>query len=284
MKYGPVVAVVILIAEVIALSAVAFASKDIPSGGIMVKASEAYVTAADQSVWNSVTLDQVDIPMDGWVIVRAADGGDGNPAAVIGYSAVSAGTNRNVVVPVDRTDGLPGTVLVSLATDEGTAGTFEFDAGSGGGMMGGAASAFFDKQLIADGNAVQTRVRITPYSVGNLAGQAKLGLASLTPSGDAVVITQVVAPGPSWLAVSLVGISESGAGDVLGTLAIPPGGPFDYTVKLDAPAASRELRVSLHADLGVRGTFEFDPGDVMNSPDQLYFTEASYLAVNVSKP
>ncbi len=288
MSKTPIIVAAVILAEVLALTAIAFAAKDVPAGGIAVRAGEASVSAKDQSVWDSVTLDRVSIPVDGWVVVRAVDGDSGAPAAVLGYAAVAEGTNVSVVVPVDRTDGLPAAVVVLLAADKGEAGVFEFDAGSGGGMGGGmsagGASNGSDKPLLADGSPVQASVRITPYGIGNLGDAATLGTAVLSSAGNSVTISGVSAPGPSWLVVTVSGVSESGAGETLGVRAIPTSESREYTIDLTSPAGAQQLRVSLHADLGARGVLEFDPGDVMNSPDQMYYTEASYLAVTVSKP
>jgi len=287
MRKTPIIVAAVIVVEVLAVSAIAFAARDVPAGGIAVRAGEASVSVKDQNVWDSVTLDRVNIPVDGWAVVRAVDE-TGTPAAVLGYAYVAAGENVSVVVPLDRTDGLPPSVVVSLAADKGEAQVFEFDAGSaggmGGGMNAGGASNGSDKPLLADGSPVQTTVRITPYSIGNLGSAATLGTAVLSPAGDKVTISGVSAPGPSWLVVAVAGVSESGAGETLGVRAIPTSENREYIVDLTAPAGTRKLRVSLHTDLGVRGVLEFDPGDVMSSPDQMYYTEASYLAVTVSRP
>ena len=288
MSKTPIIVAAVIVAEVLALAAIAFAAKDVPAGCIAVRAGEASVSVKDQNVWDSVTLDRVNIPVDGWAVVRAVDETSGAQGVVLGYAYVAAGENVSVVVPVDRTDGLPPSIVVALAADKGEAEVFEFDGGSGGGMGGGmsagGASNGSDKLLLADGSPVQTSVRITSYSIGNLGGAATLGTAVLSPAGNSVTISGVSAPGPSWLVVAVVGISESGAGETLGVRAIPTSESREYTIDLTSPADTRQLRVSLHADLGARGVLEFDPGDVMNSPDQMYYTEASYLAVTVSKP
>lgn len=287
MSKTPIIVVAVIVAEILALSAIALAARDVPAGGIAVRAGEASVSVKDQNVWDSVTLDRVNIPVDGWAIVRAVDE-SGTPATVLGYAYVAAGENVSVVVPLDRTDGLPPAVVVSLAADKGEAEVFEFDAGSaggmGGGMNAGGASNGSDKPLLADGSPVQATVNIAPYSIGNLGGAATLGTAVLSPAGDSVTVSGVSAPGPSWLVVAVVGVSESGAGETLGVRAIPTSESREYTIDLTSPAGASQLRVSLHADLGARGVLEFDPGDVMNSPDQMYYTEASYLAVTVSRP
>ncbi len=284
MSKTPIIVAAVIVAEVLLLGTIALGAAGIPSG-IAVRASDVSVSVRDQSVWDSVVVESVNIPVDGWVVVRAA-GSNGQPAAVLGYRAVTAGTSASLAVPVDRTDGLPGAVYVSLAADKGEPGVFEFDAGSsggmGGGMGGGGSSAVDDRPLVANGALVQSRIRIKHYGIGSLASEATLGTARLSAAGDAVIVSGVSAPGPSWLAVTEAGVSESGAGEMLGILAVEPGAG-EYTVKLDVPAGSRQLRVSLHADLGIRGTYEYDPGDVLNSPDPMYYTEASYLAVTVSK-
>lgn len=74
-----------------------------------------------------------------------------------------------------------------------------------------------------------------------------------------LVVQRVVAPVPSWLVVQ----AERGGqpGQVLGYTAVPAGQTFDVVVDLSsAPIMPNTLLVSLLADRGRRGVFEYSPG------------------------
>lgn len=89
----------------------------------------ARVTVSDQSVdGGQLTIAQVDSPAAGWLVIHAQ--ADGKPGAVLGYSAVKAGTNTNVVVTVDDSEATP-VLYAMLHTDAGTAGTYEFPGTDG---------------------------------------------------------------------------------------------------------------------------------------------------------
>ncbi|HWR67159.1 MAG TPA: hypothetical protein VN364_13660 [Bellilinea sp.] len=89
----------------------------------------AKVTVSDQSVdGGQLTIAQVDSPAAGWLVVHAQ--ADGKPGAVLGYSAVKAGTNTNVVVTVDDSEATP-VLYAMLHTDAGTVGTYEFPGADG---------------------------------------------------------------------------------------------------------------------------------------------------------
>jgi predicted lipoprotein with Yx(FWY)xxD motif len=89
----------------------------------------ARVTVSDQSVdGGQLTIAQVDSPGAGWLVVHAQ--ADGKPGAVLGYSAVKAGTNTNVVVTVDDSEAT-AVLYAMLHTDAGTVGTYEFPGADG---------------------------------------------------------------------------------------------------------------------------------------------------------
>ena len=72
----------------------------------------------------SVTVSSVTSAGDGWVVIHADDGG--KPGAVLGQTAVGAGTTDNVIVLLDPPLAASGQLWAMLHVDAGTVGTYEF--------------------------------------------------------------------------------------------------------------------------------------------------------------
>ena len=72
----------------------------------------------------SVTVSSVTSAGDGWVVIHADDGG--KPGAVLGHTAVPAGTTDNVIVLLDPPLTASGQLWAMLHVDAGTVGTYEF--------------------------------------------------------------------------------------------------------------------------------------------------------------
>ena len=88
------------------------------------QSAEASVTVEDQAVSNgAVTIAQVISPGPGWIVIHADN--NGQPGAVVGYTAVQQGQNDNVTVEIDQTQATP-TLYAMLHQDAGTTGTYEF--------------------------------------------------------------------------------------------------------------------------------------------------------------
>ncbi len=103
-------------------------------------------------------------------------------------------------------------------------------------------------------------------------------------------VDRIVAPGPSWVVVTQVvmgptkGMGESDkpaapAGAmptprILAVVAVPAGESRDLIIPLDPGVpVTQMLRVALHADRGIAGTFEWDMTKFAESPDKPYFRE-----------
>lgn len=83
------------------------------------------VTVADQELGNgdTVTVPQVTATEAGWLVIHVND--NGAPGAVIGQTAVEAGTNENVMVEVDAQE-VTETLFAMLHVDAGESGVYEF--------------------------------------------------------------------------------------------------------------------------------------------------------------
>ena len=82
------------------------------------------VVVQDQSILDSrVVILKVVSAAPGWIMIHADNAG--KPGAVLGYAAVRAGENLNVVVAVDAKKATPQ-LYAMLHVDAGTVGTLEF--------------------------------------------------------------------------------------------------------------------------------------------------------------
>ena len=87
------------------------------------------VSVADQDAADGmVTIGEVVAAQDGWLVIHAQK--DGGIGPVIGYAAVMAGTNADVMVEIDPM-GATETLYAMLHIDEGVAGTYEFPGADG---------------------------------------------------------------------------------------------------------------------------------------------------------
>ena len=82
------------------------------------------VTVLDQKLaGGTVSVARVTSPGPGWIVVHSQHNGE--PDAIIGSTAVPAGTSRGVIVPVDASRATE-TLYAMLHVDAGTPGVFEF--------------------------------------------------------------------------------------------------------------------------------------------------------------
>jgi len=90
---------------------------------------EPSVTASDQSaVDGTVSIDQVVAAQAGWIVIHID--ANGAPGPVIGYAAVTAGSNSAVPVEIDLAQATP-TLHAMLHVDAGQLGTYEFPGDDG---------------------------------------------------------------------------------------------------------------------------------------------------------
>ena len=196
---------------------------------------------------NEVTIAKVVSRGVGFVVIHE-DNGMGTFGAVIGNTALANGTNRDVVVTLDRMAVNGETLYAMLHTDTGVIGTYEFD-----GMNG------FDGPVMDAGGNVITPSLVVSYSEVLVADQ------SVDPTTE-VVIDSVTTNGPSFVV-----IHESDGmgsfGDVIGNAAVSTGTSSVVTVTLDRSVVQGEtLYAMLHTDDGVIGTYEFDGMNGLDAP------------------
>ncbi|MHB1341807.1 MAG: DUF7282 domain-containing protein [Coriobacteriia bacterium] len=283
----------IFIAEVVVMVAIAYGAADLPSGSIMVGDDDVVIEVEDQQVYGAFAISRVVTPVDGWVIVRA-DRGDGTPAELIGAAPVTAGENTNVAVATGGAGGLPAAAFVSVVSDRGTRGEFEYTTGSpddtfslggdtGGGMMGGPTEKApvmtdpMDWPLVAGDEAVTERFAITRFNVAYRLTEANFATAYLDASGKAAQVEGLVAPDDSWIVIIRVSQGTADENEVIGSARVPAGRTDLLSVPVSEVTDGSEISALLVADLGASGVLEIDAGDPSRSVDSPYIVRSWFV-------
>ena len=93
------------------------------------------VSVSDQAAKDGmVMIDEVVAAQDGWLVIHAQK--DGGIGPVIGYAAVTAGSNTYLTVEIDPM-GATETLYAMLHIDEGVKGTYEFPGADGPALVDG---------------------------------------------------------------------------------------------------------------------------------------------------
>jgi plastocyanin len=202
------------------------------------------VTVADQEIVDgTVTIDEVVSDGPGWLVIHAQ--ADGKPGPILGYSAVSDGTNADIKVEIDAAQ-VTETLYAMLHTDAGELGAWEFPDGP-------------DAPVTVDEQVVTPAFAIT----GGLAIAEEPIIPSVTVADQEIVdgnvtIAEVISNGPGWLVIHAQ--ADGTPGPILGYSPVVDGANPDITVEIDATAATETLYAMLHTDAGELGTWEFPNG------------------------
>ena len=284
LPWKPVVLALLLVAEIAALSLIAWSAKSGPMSGIAVRQDAASITVSDQiNVVYLLRVDHVLAPTDGWLVVQA-DSADGVSGAVLGSLWVPRGESRNVTIGLDPISRPPARLWVTLVADMGTTHVLEYPADmqaeSAPRTTGSGPATALDKPVIAGGRPVSARVSVAAMSFAVGANQASISDTTRTAEATTVVVPKVVTPAPSWLSVSAQ--STAGVlGEVLGEKLLPAGESTRVVVALGAPQGPRQLVATLHVDLGTVGRFDFSPLDLSNSYDLPYVAGGQIVSMPI---
>jgi hypothetical protein len=193
------------------------------------------VQVSNQAVTDdTVTIAQVVSDGPGWMVIHKDANG---PGPVVGYAAVKAGVNSNVVVKIDSYTATPK-LYAMLHVDAGKVGTYEFPGADVPAMVAG-------KMVSPSFVVTDLDPRVT------VADQ---------PTGGTVTVAEVLANGPGWLVVHA---DKNGApGPVIGWAPVSEGLVRDLKVTIDSAKATPVLYAMLHVDAGKVGTYEFPGPDV----------------------
>jgi plastocyanin len=210
---------------------------DMAAGGLEVEDQE---LSAD----NTVTIPLVESDGDGWLVIHADN--DGAPGPVIGFAAVSAGSNEDVAVTIDPAGGTE-TVHAMLHVDEGIAGVYEFPGPD------------------APARDAADTIVMAPFALGGLPDDAVSVIDQLASDSNTVVVPAVRASEDGWIVIHS---DNNGApGPVAGFAPVSAGANHNIAVELDPAVATATLHAMLHVDAGVAGEYEFpgDDGPVMDA-------------------
>jgi hypothetical protein len=204
-----------------------------------------------------VSLSRVVAPEDAWVCVYLNDGGV--VGKMVGQVRVKQGATDNVAIPLDP--GTSGKVFVLMHVDRGKSGVFEFDEQN--------KDESPDRPVFVDGKELSEPLTLRAYGAAVPAGSARIAVYRQGSITATLTVGDVVAPGPSWLVVQA---SQDGRpGKVLSFAPIAAGRFVDLPVTLTSGPPQDNFFVTLFADSGVAGRFEFDPKSPLTSADQPYY-------------
>ena len=113
-------------------------------------------------------------------------------------------------------------------------------------------------------------------------GEASVAASDQMGATDHIVVDSVTAPEPSWLVVYRVGM-EGMPGALLGYAPVPAGVSSKVSVPIDPSTRLTQFAiVSLNADRGVPGRFEFAMDRFEASPDKPYYADGRAVQTKIT--
>lgn len=209
----------------------------------------------------AVNLSKVVAPEAAWVCVY--ENVEGKVGDMVGQTRVERGVTENVEVPLR-----PGTsdkVFVLMHADRGKPKVFEFDQRRKDDSP--------DRPVFVGGSELVAAVTLRGYGVKAIPGTAQVAVYRQGKIDTTVTVGKIVAPANSWIVAQL---RQNGRpGKVLGFAPVPAGTQLDYPLNLTTGSPRQNFFVTLFADSGVAGRFEFDPAAPLSSADQPYFVDGA---------
>lgn len=201
-----------------------------------------------------IVVKRVVAPADGWLVLRSTV----PPGAVMGATHVAQGESRNVVIKVKAAE--QARARVALHVDSSKSGQLEFNPAR--------PAASPDKPVIAGGIPVERVVVLRNYGKSVDAISTMLLVQDQTLSSGTARMKYVLLPGPSWISVNLI---ENGLpGEQIGLMRRGAGESQELLIPLNRTGVTGEVVVTLFADDGVVGRFDYRPDDPLGSRDQPY--------------
>jgi hypothetical protein len=113
-------------------------------------------------------------------------------------------------------------------------------------------------------------------------GSASVRAVDQLGAHGSIVVAQVVAPDDSWLVAYRRGM-EGMPGALLGYVHVGPGTSTDVSVPIDPTIRlTPQAIITLNADRGVRGRFEFDMNHFDTSPDKPYYIAGQAVQTTIT--
>ncbi len=198
------------------------------------------VTVIDQPVLSdTITIDRVISPYDGWVTVSRADE-NGEVENVVGFAPIKGGININVEVEIASASDTD-TMFVQIHPDDGEIGEFEYPAGDRPEIFG-VDFLMFPFSTVAGNYLISAD---QPLNVAN--GRAT------------VSVPLVVVDLPVWVVIRAE-LAPGALGDPVGYTYVEAGISRDIIIEIDAEAITPTLYAVLHIDRDEPQVFEFPDG------------------------
>jgi len=159
----------------------------------------------------------------------------------------------------------------ALHVDRGVRGAFDYDAVVPERSM--------DKPVFADSLAIEGSVEVPGYGVEASPNSVLILVSDQTVVRGGLKVSYLLVPGPSWVCVNVV---EDGVlGRRVALVSRQAGESQEITVpvprNLKGPVA-----VTVFADRGVAGTFEYDASDPLGSADRPYLSAGVTVSQRIS--
>lgn len=215
--------------------------------------SESSLTVNDQDlVNNSITVSEIVLNEDGWVVVHADNGDAPQVPDIISMPVyLPAGSYTDVEVPMknDATVAAGDQVWVMLHSDTDTEGVYEFDGGE------------MDPPLQVNEEILMQEINITEVTTQDITGS--LDVSDQAINEGQIVITTIDMAQDGWVVIHADNGSDAPQVPeiISDPLYLEEGTHTDVAVSFDDSAdvsVGDTVWVMLHNDSGIMGVYEFD--------------------------
>lgn len=236
--------------------------------GVVAAADDAELELAESSVSSDgVEVQRVVSPGPGWLVVVSLEPGSG----ILGRLAVPSGESVGLSVPLDTLDA--SLVRVRLQVDRGSTGEFEFDPAR--------PERSPDKPVFVGGECVEGDIALTGYGIAAPQNFGWLSVKDQRIGDDGMLhVDYARLPGPSWIAAHVM--VDGVPGPLVGWVSRGAGESFDIDVPVEGVAKGDMLMVTVHADRGVAGEFEYRVDHPLTSIDQPYVSNGIVVSENIT--
>ena len=202
---------------------------------------------------SSITAAQVMAPADGWLVARSAT----SPGGVLGRTRVHRGENSAVVIKLSNPDSTQ--VRVALHIDRGAKGSFEFDPTGKRRRP--------DSPVYAAGLPIESDVTLSEFGIDSIAHAAIIQAADQRIESGVLTVNYLLLPEASWVVVNQVG-DDGLPGRQIGLINRQAGESQQLRIPLTVAAPTGGLVITVFADRGKPGRFEYSAKQPFSSPDR----------------
>lgn len=201
---------------------------------------------------NQVTISEVMIEEDGWVVVHRSNASNNGPMVpdIIGKAWVEAGTSSDVTIQLEEGVSDDETLYAMLHEDTGTIGEYEFDGQNG-----------FDNPVTYNEEIVLTSFTIDQTD-------PMITVTDQVNQGNTFVM-DIDAAEDGWIVIHASNANNDGPEipGIIGKTWVEAGMNTDVQVMVDAEISDGDiLYPMLHFDTGTIGEYEFDGQNGFDGP------------------